>query len=86
MTALRLIPFAFANGYALLRVVDRKAAARTEFDKTKDAETDQLLATKKNEFLQSYLTKIREEKGVQVKYDRFVQVTQEILERYNTSE
>ena len=79
-------PFAFQNGSALLRVIERKEASRTEFDKTKDTETNQLLAGKKNEFLQSYLAKMREEKGVKIKYDRFVQVTQEILERYNTSE
>ncbi|MHB8055559.1 MAG: peptidylprolyl isomerase, partial [Candidatus Aminicenantales bacterium] len=79
-------PFAFENGYALLRVIDRKESSRAEFDKTKDIETERFLATAKNEFLQSYLAKLREEKGVQIKYDRFVQVTQDVLERYAASE
>lgn len=79
-------PFAFAGGYALLRVLDRKEAARAEFDKTRDAEIEQLLTEKKNRFLQSCLAKMREEKGVKINYNRFVQIAQDVLSRYETSE
>jgi len=75
-------PFAFETGYAVLRVLDRKLATKEEFEKTKDDETGQLLGTKKNKFLQAYLAKIKEEKGVQIKYDKFLEITQDILSRY----
>jgi peptidyl-prolyl cis-trans isomerase D len=78
-------PFAFENGYALLRVLDRKESSRADFEKVKSTETAQLLDSKKNEFLQSYLAQLRTEKGVQIKSDRFMQITQDVLERFDSS-
>jgi peptidyl-prolyl cis-trans isomerase D len=78
-------PFAFETGYALLRVLDRKESTRAEFEKTKDTETEQVLGLKKNKFLQAYLAKLRTDKGVQIKYDKFLTITQDILSRYDTT-
>jgi peptidyl-prolyl cis-trans isomerase D len=76
-------PFAFESGYALLRVLERKEGTKEEFEKTKAAETDQVLGLKKNKFLQSYLAKLRTDRGVKVRYDQFLQLTQDVLSRYD---
>ncbi|MCX6567196.1 MAG: SurA N-terminal domain-containing protein [Candidatus Aminicenantes bacterium] len=78
-------PFAFETGYALLRVLDRKESTRAEFEKTKETETEQVLGMKKNKFLQAYLAKLRTDKGVKIKYDKFLTITQDILSRYETT-
>ncbi|MGB8953094.1 MAG: SurA N-terminal domain-containing protein [Candidatus Aminicenantales bacterium] len=75
-------PVEFENGYALFRVLERKEVTREDLEKDKDAQKDKLLETKKNKFLQSYLAKLREEKGVKIKYDVFLKVTSDILSRY----
>jgi peptidyl-prolyl cis-trans isomerase D len=75
-------PVAFENGYALVRVLDRKEATKADFEKDKETEKNTLLETKKNKFLQSYVAKLRTEKGVKVKYDLYLQITQDILSRY----
>jgi len=76
-------PFAFESGYALLRVLERKEGTKEEFEKTKATETDQVLGLKKNKFLQSYLAKLRTDRGVKVRYDQFLQLTQDVLSRYD---
>jgi len=78
-------PFAFETGYALLRVLDRKEGIKDEFEKTKETETGQVLGLKKNKFLQAYLAKLRTDKGVKIKYDQFLQITQDILSRFDTT-
>jgi peptidyl-prolyl cis-trans isomerase D len=77
-------PIAFENGYALIRVLDRKEAVKADFDKEKETETSTFLEAKKNKFLQAYLAKLRTEKGVKIKYDQFLQITSDILSRYET--
>jgi peptidyl-prolyl cis-trans isomerase D len=77
-------PVEFSNGYALVRVLERKEATKEDFEKEKDAEKNNLLEAKKNKFLQSYLAKIRTDKGVKINYDLFLKVTSEILSRYET--
>ncbi len=77
-------PFAFETGYALLRVLERTEANREEFEKVKETETTQVLDQKKNKFLQAYLAKRKEEKGIKINYDQFLQLTQDILSRYDT--
>jgi len=77
-------PIAFENGYALLRVLDRKEATKADFEKDKETEKNTFLETKKNKFLQSYVAKLRSERGVKVNYDLYLQITQEILSRYET--
>ncbi|MBN1940094.1 MAG: SurA N-terminal domain-containing protein [Candidatus Aminicenantes bacterium] len=79
-------PFAFDTGYALLRVLERTEADREEFEKVKETETTQVLEQKKNKFLQAYLAGRKEEKGIKIDYDQFLQLTQDILSRYETVE
>jgi peptidyl-prolyl cis-trans isomerase D len=78
-------PVAFTNGYALVRVLDRKMAVRADFDKEKDTEMNTVLEQKKNKFLQSYLAKLKAEKNLKIKYDVFLQATQDVVSRYDTA-
>lgn len=75
-------PQAVEDGWAVIRVLDRKNADKAEFDKNKINETDTLLAQKKNVFLQSYLTTARSDKKVEVNYQLFQKLNTEILARY----
>ena len=77
-------PVEFENGYALIRVLDRKEASKEDFEKEKETETANLLGLKKNKFLQAYLAKLKAEKGVKIRYDLFLKVTQDVLSRYET--
>jgi parvulin-like peptidyl-prolyl isomerase len=72
----------FENGCALVRVLERKEAVKEDFEKEKEAEKNNLLELKKNKFLQSYLSKLRADKGVKIKYDLFLQITSDVLSRY----
>lgn len=78
-------PIDFTTGIALLRVLDRKEATRAEFEKEKDTQTSTLLEQKKNRYLQAYLSKLRADKNVKVRYDLFLQATQDVLNRYDTN-
>ena len=66
----------------MLRVLTRTEAVREEFEKDKATETASLLEQKKNKFLQAYLAKLRAEKDVKIRYDAFLQATQDVLARY----
>ncbi|MBN2409288.1 MAG: peptidyl-prolyl cis-trans isomerase, partial [Candidatus Aminicenantes bacterium] len=67
-------PIEFASGYALVRVLERKAVDREEFEKNKSAELTNYLEAKKNKFLQAYINKLREEKEVRINTNLFMQV------------
>jgi len=75
-------PVAVDEGYALFRVLERKEAAREEFDKVKATERDTLLGEKRNKFLQSYMAKAREEKKVKVDAEAFRRLSEDVLSRY----
>ncbi len=75
-------PVEFETGYALLRVLDRKEVTREDFETNKKEEKNTLLSEKQNKFLQSYLFKIRESKGVKIKYDLFLKINSDILSRF----
>ena len=77
-------PVAFENGFAIVRVLDRKQADKAEFEKEKETQTSSLLETKKTKLLQSYLAKMRIEKGVKIKYNLYMQTTNDILSRYES--
>ncbi len=79
-------PAAVDEGYAVFRVLSRKEVGRADFDKTKDAERQTLLEQKKNEFLQSYLAGVRDERKVRINYDLFQRMTNEVLARYGGGE
>jgi peptidyl-prolyl cis-trans isomerase D len=78
-------PIDFTTGIALLRVLDRKEATRADFDKEKDAQIKTLLEQKRNQSLQAYLAKLRTDKNVKVRYDLFMQTTQDVLNKYDTN-
>lgn len=75
-------PLEFANGYLLLRVLSRKEVTRADFDKERDKEMGTLLGDEQNRVLTSYLSKLRDEKGVKINYKAFLQVQSDILSRY----
>lgn len=70
------------EGYALFRVLERKEVTREDFDKVRATERGTLLEQKKNEFLQSYLAKARDEKKVRINPTTFQRLTEDILSRY----
>ncbi len=75
-------PVEFDTGYALLRVLDRTEVTREDFETKKKEEKDTLLAEHKNRFLQSYLLKLRNSKGVKIKYDLFLKINSDVLSRF----
>ena len=79
-------PIEFANGYSMIRLLDRKEVTKEDLEKNKKTEKENLLETKKNKFFQSYLTKTREEKGVKIKYDLFLKINSDVLSRYQKRE
>jgi foldase protein PrsA len=79
-------PIAFDNGYTLVRVLDRKTVTKEDLEANKDAERETILEAEKNNFFQSYLTKMRENRGVNIKYDLFFQISTEVISRYAKSQ
>ncbi len=75
-------PVEFENGYALIKVLDRKEVTRQDFENNKKEEKNNLLEAEKNKFLASYLQKLRNEKGVKIKYDLFIKINSEVLSRF----
>ncbi len=78
-------PVDFTTGIALIRVLDRKEAVRADFEKEKDTQTKTLVEQKRNQYLQAYLAKLRADKDVKVRYDLFLQATQDVLNKYDTN-
>jgi peptidyl-prolyl cis-trans isomerase D len=79
-------PVEFATGYSLVKVLERKEASREEFEKTKSTELTNFLEARKNRFLQAYIDKLRAERQVRINYGLFMQVNNDILSRYETTE
>jgi len=75
-------PIEFEGGYTLIRVLERNEVTNEDFEKNIDTEKNNFLETKKNIFFQSYLSKLREEKGVKIKYDLFLKINSDILSRF----
>ncbi len=75
-------PIEYESGYAVMRVLDRKSVTKDNFAKQKKSAIDKLLETKKNEFFQSYLMKMRKDKNVKIRYDIFLKVNTDILARF----
>lgn len=76
-------PVEIESGYAVIRVLDRKEVTREDFEKEKETETENLLETKKNRFFASFLSKLREEKEVKIRYDLFLKTNSDILSRFS---
>lgn len=79
-------PFEYEKGYALVRVLERKEVSLEELEKKAEEEKKNLLEEKKNKFLHSYLSLLRNEKGVKIKYDLFSKINSDILSRYEKQE
>ncbi|MCJ7680291.1 MAG: peptidyl-prolyl cis-trans isomerase, partial [Candidatus Aminicenantes bacterium] len=79
-------PVEFESGFTLVRMLERKTVTREEFDEVKGTEMASLLEQKKNKFFQSYLTKLREDLKVRIRYDTFLRVNSEIMSRFTKEE
>ncbi len=75
-------PVEFEEGYALIKILDRKEVTQEDLEKDKETEKENLLQAKKNKFFQSYMFKLREEKKVKIKYDVFLKINSDVLSRY----
>ncbi len=79
-------PVEIDSGYALIKVLDRKEVTKEEFEKEKQTETENLLETKKNRFFASFLSKMRDEKEVKIRYDLFLKTNSDILSRFGSEQ
>jgi peptidyl-prolyl cis-trans isomerase D len=76
-------PIEVEDGYAVVRILDRKLVTKEEFAKTRDTERSTLLESRKSRFLQSYMVKARDEKKVKVNYDLYMQMSTEVMNRFS---
>ncbi len=75
-------PIAFDDGYTIVRVLDRTTVTKEDLEAIKDAERETILEAEKNKFFQSYLTKMWEKKGINIKDALFFEISNEIISRY----
>jgi peptidyl-prolyl cis-trans isomerase D len=75
-------PIEFEDGYALIKVLDRKEVSPGDFEKNKKEEREKFLDMKKNKFFLSYLSNMRKVKRVRIKYDVFLKINTDVLSRY----
>ena len=79
-------PISYENGYALLRVLDRKTVTREEFEEKKKEERESTLENKRSKFFLSFMNKAREDIGVKIKYDMFLRINADVLSRFGGQE
>ncbi len=75
-------PIVYADGYTLVRVLDRKTVTKEDLEANKDTERETILESEKNRFIMSYLAQRREKKGIKIKYDLFFQINTEVISNY----
>jgi len=75
-------PLEFEGGYALLRLLDKKNVTQEDFEKEKEKEAEDLLEMKKNRFFHSYMIKLREEIGFDIKSDLYFKTISDVLSMY----
>ena len=75
-------PVDFETGYAIIRVISRNEVTLEDLKKEESTEKQNLLGEKKSRFMQSYLSKLHEEKSVRIKYDLFLKINSEILSKF----
>jgi len=73
--------FEVSNGYAVVRVLERKEVSREDFDKVKAEEIRNALNQAQEMFMFSYLQKVRQDMKIKVNYDLFVKTTDDLLGR-----
>ena len=79
-------PVEFEGGYVLIKVLDRKEVTQEDLEKDKETEKEDLLEDKKNKFFLSYMSKLRQEYGVKIKYDLFLKISSEVLSGFEGEE
>ena len=79
-------PIEFEGGYVLIKVQDRKEVTREDLEKDKETEKQSLLEEKRSKFFLSYMTKLREEYRVEIKYDIFLKISSDVLSRFEGEE
>jgi peptidyl-prolyl cis-trans isomerase D len=75
-------PIATGNGYAVVRVLERKEVSREDFEKVKGEEMAKALSDAQEMFIYSYLQKAIQERKIKVNYDLFSQTADEVLNRF----
>jgi peptidyl-prolyl cis-trans isomerase D len=75
-------PIEFEGGYAMIRLLDRKNVSQEDFKKEKEKEIENLLEMKKNRFFHSYMIKLREELGFNIKSDLYFKTISDVLSMY----
>jgi len=75
-------PIEYASGFVLIRILDRKEVTEAELQENFGTERENFLETKRNKFFISSMSKIREEKGVEIRYDLFLKINSDILARF----
>jgi peptidyl-prolyl cis-trans isomerase D len=75
-------PIEYATGYVLIRILDRKEVTEAELQENFETERENFLETKRNKFFVSCMAKIREEAGVEIRYDLFLKINSDILARF----
>jgi len=76
-------PLRTANGYVLVRVLDRTEVTREQFQDNVDTEREGLLEQKRNRVFASFYSKLRDEKNVKPNYSLFYQINSEVLSYFN---
>ncbi len=76
-------PLRTANGYVLVRVLDRTEVTREQFQENVDTEREGLLEQKRNRVFASFYSKLRDEKNVKPNYSLFYQINSEVLSYFN---
>lgn len=79
-------PVPYDQGYAIIRVLERKTVTREEFEDKKKEERAATLENKKNKFFLSFMTKAREDLDVKIKYDMFLRINSDVLSRFGGAE
>jgi peptidyl-prolyl cis-trans isomerase D len=75
-------PIEFEGGYAMIRLLDRKNISQEDFEKEKEKEIENLLEMKQNRFFHSYMIKLREEIGFDIKSDLYFKAISDVLSMY----
>lgn len=75
-------PVEFEGGCVVFRVLERKEANRDEFLKNIKEEMNNLVATKRNLLLSSFLSKLQEEKKVRMNAQEIQKINNDILARF----
>ncbi|HEK85979.1 MAG: peptidyl-prolyl cis-trans isomerase [Candidatus Saccharicenans sp.] len=74
-------PFEIGEGYAVVRVLERKEVSRADFEKVKTEEIDKALNQAQEMFLFSYLQKAQEKLKFKINYNLFTKTTDDFLTR-----